>query len=133
MITVSYDAEHDAVVIEFKGNVDAPQAERALADLAKLLPEGKGGFMVLTDYTGVGAMEPEVEGAIVKTMEFFNARGVTDVVRVLPNPDWDFGFSILSRAHYSKRVAFHVLRTRKEAETFIRRAARARRRTASTR
>lgn len=123
MIDIDYDAEQDAVVIEFKGNVDAPQAERAFSDLEKMLPKGKGGFRVLTDYTEVDAMEPEVEAEIVKTMDFFNARGVSEVYRVLPDPDWDFGFSILSRAHYSKQVVVHVLRSRKEAETLLRRTA----------
>jgi hypothetical protein len=123
MINVNYDAEHNAVVIEFRGNVDAAQAERALSDLDKVLPKGKGGFRLLSDFSAVDVMEPEVEGEIQKTMEFFSARGVSEVFRVLPDPDWDIGFNVMSRARYSKQVKIHTLRSRKEAEALLRGAA----------
>jgi hypothetical protein len=122
MINLNYDAEHNAVIFEFKGNVDAPQAERALAELDKVLPRDKGGFRVLADYSAVEVMEPEVEGEIKKTMEFFSARGVTEVFRVLPDPDWDIGFSVMSREHYAKGVKIHTLRLRREAEAMLKAA-----------
>jgi hypothetical protein len=121
MINVDYDAEHHTVVLEFKGNVDAPQAEHALAELDRVL-RGKTGFRVLSDYSAVDVMEPEVEGEIKKTMEFLSARGATEVFRVLPDPDWDIGFNVMSREHYSKHVKIHTLRSRPEAEALLRAA-----------
>ncbi|MFI5362578.1 MAG: hypothetical protein ACHQ49_11465 [Elusimicrobiota bacterium] len=115
MVNVDYDAEHNAVLIAFEGEIDAAQAVRSFSVLEQVLPKGRGGFKVLADFSSVDAMEPEVEGVIVKAMEFLNAQGVAEVVRVLPDPDLDIGFDIMSRAHYSKRVRIQTVRSREEA------------------
>lgn len=120
MIKVDYDAEHNALIVVFEGNVDAAQAEWAFSDLERILPKGKRGFRLLSDYSAVEAMDPEVEGAVLKAMDFVNAHGVEEIVRVLPDPEMDLGFDILSRLHYSKSVRIHTVRSRAEAQAILR-------------
>ena len=120
MINVSYDAEYNAVVVEFVGNVDAAQTKRLFLELDKILPKGRKGFKLLSDLSAVDTMEPEVENELGKAMEYFNARGVLEVFRVLPDPDLDIAFSVLSGAHYAKGVRIHTVRSREEARMLLR-------------
>ena len=41
--------------------------------------------------------------------------GITDIIRVFPDPNMDFGFEIMERERFSKQVQFHTVRTRDEA------------------
>src|SRR5258708_959662 len=102
MINVKYDDKHNAVVLEFKGNVDAVQAEKSFADLDKVLPKHGKGFALLTDFSSVESMEPAIKPVIEEAMELFDAMWVTEVLRVLPDPAMDIGFNILTLSHYSK-------------------------------
>lgn len=120
MVKVSYDDEHNTVIIEFEGNIDAAQAKQFFSDLEKVLPKPGKGFKLLTDFSSVQTMELAVKDEIKKAMGLFNAQGVTEILRVLPNPDLDIGFNIMSRSHYSKEVKVLTLRSRKEAEERLR-------------
>jgi hypothetical protein len=119
MIKVSYDAEHNAVVIVFEGEIDAAQVENAFIDIEMIMPRCSKGFKVLADFSPVSATEPEVQGELEKAMDLFNAQGVTEILRVLPDPDLDIGFDIMSRSHYSRQVQIHTLRSMDEARAFL--------------
>jgi len=119
MINVNCDAEHNAVIVEFEGNVDAAQAERSFSQLEELLPMVGQGFKLLVDYSSVETMEPEVEGEVAKAMDLLNERGVREIVRVLPDPDSDFGFEVLSSRHYSPQVRIHTVRSREAGNSWL--------------
>ena len=115
MVKVSYDDEHNTVIIEFEGNIDAAQAESFFSDVEKVLPKPGKGFKLLTDFSSVQTMELAVKDEIKKAMGLFNARGVTEILRVLPDPDMDIGLNIMSRSRYSQDVKIVTLRSREEA------------------
>jgi len=115
MVKVSYDDEHNTVIIEFEGNIDIAQAERFFSDIEKVLPKPGKGFKLLTDFSSVQTMELAVKDEIKKAMGLFNARGVTEILRVLPDPDMDIGLNIMSRSRYSQDVKILTLRSREEA------------------
>src|SRR5437773_3229947 len=120
MIKVSYNQEHNTVIIEFQGNIDATQAEQFFFDIEKVLPKHGKGFKLLTDFSSVDTMELEVQRAIKKAMEFFNARGVSEILRVIPDPAMEIGFNAMSASRYSKEVKVHTLRSRQEARAHLR-------------
>ena len=120
MVKVSYDREHNTVIIEFEGNIDASQAEKVFPDLEKILPKHGKGFKLLTDFSSVQTMELKVKAAIEKAMEIFNAQGVTEIIRVIPDPALDIGLNIMSRSHYSRDVKVLTLRSRGEAQARLR-------------
>jgi anti-anti-sigma regulatory factor len=119
MIKVQYDAVDKAVVIDFQGVIDAAQARGSYAELERILPRDKTGFKLLIDLTGVDQMEPDVEDELKKAMDLANARGVREIFRVMPDPDLDIGFEIMSHAHLSPQVRVHVLRSRRRAEALM--------------
>lgn len=116
MIKFHYDPEHNAVVIEFAGHIDVAQVERYYPEMLKVIPKGVKGFKLLTDFTLVEEMDAQVQGIIKKIMDILNERGVTEIIRVVPDPEKDFGFNIMSAFHYSKKVKIVVLPSREEAE-----------------
>jgi len=84
MIKVRYDDQHNTVILEFEGDVDAAQTERIFSDFEKVLPKPGKGFTLLADFSSVQSMELPVKHNIEKAMELFSARGVTEIIRVLP-------------------------------------------------
>ncbi|MCR4337315.1 MAG: STAS domain-containing protein [Candidatus Omnitrophica bacterium] len=116
MIKASYDPEYNVVIVEFEGRIDAAQAEQFFSDIEKVLPKHGKSFKLLTDLSLLQSMDPNVRGTIKKAMDFFNAKGVTQVVRVIPHPDQDIGFKIMSLFHYSKEVEILTVQSRGEAQ-----------------
>lgn len=115
MIKTTYDAKYNAVVIEFAGKVNAAQAEQNLLDIPRAIPKNKKSFNVLVDLSELESMDLTVQGPITKAMDLLNARGVAVVVRVIPDPAKDIGFSILSVFHYSRKVKILTVESRKAA------------------
>lgn len=117
MTKTHYDSKRNIVTVELEGNVDGTQAERFLSDIHQVLPKCGKGFTLLTDLSGVKHMDAGVKEAVKKGMDLFNERGVTRILRVIPDPAQDIGFSIMSLFHYSKTVKFVTVQSREEAET----------------
>ena len=119
MVKVKYDRKRNTVIVEFEGNVDVGQAKQFFADLEKTRPEPEKDFKLLTDFSLVDAMEFNVKREIEKAMDLFNAQGVTEIIRVIPDPNMDIGFNLMSASHYSKQIKVHTLRSRQEAEALL--------------
>ena len=119
MVKVRYDRERNTVIVEFEGNVDAEQAKQFFADLEKVRLKLENDFKLLTDFSLVDTIEFSVKGEIEKAMDLFNAQGVTEVIRVIPDANMDIGFNLMSASHYSKQIKVHTLRSRQEAEAYL--------------
>jgi anti-anti-sigma regulatory factor len=119
MVKVKYDRERNTVIVEFEGNVDAEQAKQFFADLEKVRPKPERDFTLLTDFSLVDTMEFSVKSEIEKAMDLFNAQGVTEIIRVIPDANMDIGFNLMSASHYSKQIKVHTLRSRQEAEALF--------------
>src|SRR6478672_4993564 len=119
MVKVRYDGKRNTVIVDFEGNVDAGQAKQFFADLEKVRPKLEKDFKLLTDFSLVDTMEFSVKREIEKAMDLFNAQGVTEIIRVIPDANMDIGFSLMSAAHYSKQIKVHTVRSRQEAEAHL--------------
>ena len=80
------------------------------------LPEG---FRLLTDLTGLEAMDSACLPHIKRAMDLGNKKGVALVVRVVPDPHKDIGFNILSIFHYRRGVRIVTVKTVQEAVTIV--------------
>lgn len=116
MIKVRDDRPHDAVIVEFEGDIDLAQAQRSFGDLRKLVAKHGKGFKVLVDFTSVATMDVDVEREIKEAMKYFNAKGVGEIIRVLPDPAVAVGFNYISRFFYSKDVKLANFTSREQAQ-----------------
>jgi len=117
MIKFVYDPQLRALVLDYAGPIDAAQVWQLYSDLQKAVPQYGQGFRVLSDFSSVRAVSPDIREPLKKIMDFLNAQGVSEIIRIIPDPEHDIGFNILSLFHYSKSVSFLTVSSRQEAES----------------
>ena len=115
------DAPRNLVRIQYLGHVTAAGMAACAKEVERLLPELKAGFTVLTDLTGLEAMELDCVPHLTRVMDLSKARGVGTVVRIIPDPDKDIGFNILSIIHLRRGVKIITCETFAEAERALNR------------
>jgi hypothetical protein len=63
--------------------------------------ELSAGFRLLSDLSAVEFLEKDCDKEIARAMELFDEKGVSLVVRVIPDPSKDIGLKILALFHYA--------------------------------
>ena len=104
MFEVDADKSSNLLKISFSGHVDPEQAARSVEKVRAFLAEMTEGFRLLTDMSGLDAMDIGCTPHIRKAMDLCNKKGIALVVRVIPDPRKDIGFNILSIFHYRRGV-----------------------------
>jgi hypothetical protein len=116
MIIVETDIERELLTVTYCGKVVpgefGPALERIREGLGKLEP----GFRLLTDLGGLEAMDVSCAPLIDEAMDLIDCRGVSLVVRIVPDPRKDIGFGVMSLFHYGKDVNVVTVETVEEAE-----------------
>ena len=104
MFQVSADQSGRTVTMSFSHHVAAEEMQRCLGTFRDVLSNTQPGFQILTDLTGLDSMEPECSTFVAEMMELCNSHQVKAVVRVIPDPQKDIGFTLLSHFHYGPDV-----------------------------
>jgi hypothetical protein len=104
MIKLSHDEKRNIVTLKYEGNVDVREAKELYLKLQTLIPKCPRGFKLLADLSLVDNIKKEVLPVIKKIMDLLNQHGISEVIRIIPDPDKDIGFNILSIFHYAKDV-----------------------------
>lgn len=105
--------------LSFIGRVRAEELEHSRQELAVLLADLPAGFRVLTDLSRLESMDLACEAEIGRTMELCDQKGVSTVVRVVPEPQRDIGFNILTAFHYKHRVPAATCESMEEAARLL--------------
>ncbi len=104
MLQIEADEPERLLRVTFGGRVDPEELkggyERVHALLAKMPP----GFRLLVDLSGLESMDLSCAMQIGRTMDLFDEKGVSQIVRILPDPRKDIGLNILSLFHYGSHV-----------------------------
>ena len=104
MFTVEFDQPRNLLVIRYSDHVGPDETERALAEMRLALDSVKRGFRLLADLTALQSMDVLCAPHIESAMDMCNGKGVTDVVRIIPDPRKDIGMQIMSYFHYDGHV-----------------------------
>jgi hypothetical protein len=64
----------------------------------------KPGFFLLTDLSNLESMEASCAPEVGAIMDLCSERGMLTVVRVIPDPNKDIGFDLISRFHLPPQV-----------------------------
>lgn len=119
MTAAQIDKASNVLKLSFTGEVKVTEARQALQEIKRLVGELQPGFRLLTDLTGLASMEQECVPEISKTMDLLNQKGVSLVVRVIPDPHKDIGFNIMSLFHYRHGLRIVTCDTIKQAEQVL--------------
>jgi hypothetical protein len=115
MVLVTANKIKQLLVFAFAGHVQADQIVESTKDAAALMTTLEPGFRVLADLTSLDSMTVDCAPEIAKVMDLCASGGVKLIVRVIPDPAKDVGFSILSRFHYPNKPHAIVCKTLSEA------------------
>ncbi len=110
------DPDRQVLRIHFRGHVTGAQMNDELDRLHDSLARFAAGFRMITDLTDLETMELDCVPHVTRMMDLCLQSGVGQVVRVIPDPEKDIGFTLLSLTHYRGKVPIATCRTRTEAE-----------------
>jgi anti-anti-sigma regulatory factor len=119
MIEIENDNAKNLFTIRYHGRVDADETEQWLAPMQAGVAKLRSGFALLVDLTDLESMDLGCAPHIREMMEFCNGRGVSTVVRVIPDPRRDIGMEIMSRFHYAGNVRIVTCATIEEATKIL--------------
>ena len=117
--TVEVDAENNLLAIRYRHHVKAPAVEHCAAEVEALLKTLPSGFRLLVDFTDLESMEVACAPQLERIMELCNERGVSAVVRIIPDPKRDIGLQIMSRFHYGPEVEIKTCQRQEEAAEIL--------------
>jgi GYF domain 2 len=117
--TAEVDTENNLLAIRYRHHVKAPAVEHCAAEVEALLKALSPGFRLLVDFTDLESMEVACAPHLERIMELCNERGVSAVVRIIPDPKRDIGFQIMSRFHYGPDVQIKTCQSRDEATEIL--------------
>ena len=119
MILVETDVERNLLTVTYCGHVEPSEFEPALGKIREGLAKLEPGFRLLTDLSGLESMPASCAPYIDKAMDLTDCAGVSEVVRIVPDPKKDIGFQVMSYFHYGANVAIVTVETLEEAMTAL--------------
>jgi anti-anti-sigma regulatory factor len=117
--TVESDAEGGLLVIRYRDRVVAEDVECCTEEVADALAIMPSGFRLLVDLTGLESMDVACVPHLEKIMKLCNAKGVSGVVRVVPDKRRDIGLQIMSYFHYGPNVRIFTCKNMDEATAIL--------------
>lgn len=110
------DVARNLVRIAFRGHVTAESMKACQERSATLQAGLKPDFTVVTDLSELDSMDIDCVGDLTRMMETARTHGVGTVIRVIPDPDKDIGFNLLSIVHYRGGVRIITCESAAEAQ-----------------
>ena len=115
MFELQIDIPKNLACLAYRDCVKPDEVKLCAEQFESRLPELSAGFRLLTDLTGLEAMDVGCAPHVRRIMELCNARGIGLVVRVIPDPKKDIGLSIMSLFHYRRDLRILTFETVAEA------------------
>jgi anti-anti-sigma regulatory factor len=101
-----YDAiankQGNLLIIQYSGTVNRKETGKCVELVRSLIPGLKPGFTVITDLGRLTHMDFDCAQDLGTVMDMCNNAGVAYIRRVVPPPDADIGWNIISRFHYDE-------------------------------
>lgn len=119
MYSIKLSDNGNRLDISYGDHFDLRQGEQFYKELQEIALRLKNGFLVLANLSSLEKMDLDAHVFIEKAMDLLNKKGVSKVVRIIPDDTKDIGFKILSIFHYSSKVAIHTYRSYQEAEEHL--------------
>lgn len=119
MFTIEFEQSRNLLVIRYSDHVGPDETERALGEMRLKLTNVERGFRLLADLTDLRSMDIACAPHIESAMDMCDEKGVSQVVRIIPNPKQDIGMQIMSHFHYGGDVRIVTCESADEAMRFL--------------
>lgn len=115
MFYVDFDKSKNLLKLRIEHDFNEQEAKQWLEQIEASLDNVQPGFKILTDLRDVRTIDESTVQYIDHVMDLCNQKGVSKVVRVIPNSSKDIGFNIMSIFHYSHGIPIITCPTMVEA------------------
>ena len=113
------DSAQELMVVHYAGEVTEAESVQGLKDATDVLAQMENGFRLLVDMTELQRMDVGCAPYIEKVMDLCQIKGVTEIVRVIPDPRRDIGMQIMSQFHYDSSVRIITCETVAQAREIL--------------
>lgn len=120
MVAFEIDPPQNLLVVRYRGAVGPDETKRGPEEAQAALTKLQSGFRLLADLTELQSMDVACAPHIEQVMALCNEKGVSTVVRVIPDPTRDIGLQIMSLFHYRGDVQIVTCETLNEAQDILR-------------
>jgi len=90
--------------MSYSQHIGAEEMKRCLGTVRDLMEHLKHGFLLLTDLSNLESMDASCAPDLGALMNLCSAKGMSTVLRVIPDPDKDIGFDLISHFHHDSSV-----------------------------
>ena len=104
MIVCHADKSGRVLTISHSQHVGVEEVRRTFGAVRSLIENLKPGFLLLTDLTSLKSMDIDCAPELGAIMELCSERGVSTVIRVIPDRNKDIGLDLISRFHLHPHV-----------------------------
>jgi hypothetical protein len=115
MFVIETDTTKQLLVLSIAGTVSVDESRETVSRVREKLEEIPPGFVCLVDFRWLESMAAGSAPFIAQIMDALAAKGVSAVVRVMPDPHRDIGLNILSPFHYGPKVRLMTFQTLADA------------------
>lgn len=115
MYLATIDGKREVLHLVFAGRVTVEEARSCREEVTALAATLKPGFRLLTDLCALGEMDYACSDEIRAVMDELARRGLSEIVRIIPDQKRDIGFMVMSYFHYGKGVKIHTVDSLGEA------------------
>jgi len=115
MVLATSNKARQLLCVSYVERVGAGDLDRSREDVNTLLAELGPGFRLLADLSRLDVMETACATELGQFMDLMDQSGVSQVVRVIPDPKKDIGMNILTILHYRHRPRVVTCSTMTEA------------------
>ena len=119
MFLVASNKVKQLLFVSYIGQVHPAEVAESKEDIRVLLAELPSGFRLLADLSQLGTMDLDCLPEIGSIMELLDQGGVSQIVRVIPAPEQDIGFNILTIFHYPHHPRIITFKSLAEAGKFL--------------
>lgn len=119
MVLVTSNRAKQLLCLRYIERVRLGDLECTRQDIEALVSELGPGFGLLTDFSQLEAMDLDCAPELGRLMEFFDHKGVSMIVRVIPDPNKDMGMNILALFHYRNHPQFATCKNLSQAAEYF--------------
>ncbi|HEX4141825.1 MAG TPA: hypothetical protein VHY09_15865 [Candidatus Methylacidiphilales bacterium] len=115
MISYSVDESGRILSLNYSRRVTRQEVDDLLDTCRNHLDNLRPGFLMFSDLTNLESMDAACAEGLGTIMELLSERGISVVLRIIPDPSKDIGLNLISLFHYRKPVRVHTLANVAEA------------------
>jgi len=115
MFLCNADKSGRVLALSYGRHVGVEEMRRGVEAVRALMDNLKPGFLLLADLSTLESMDASCAPELGAIMDLCREKGVSTVLRVIPDRNKDIGFNLISRFHYHAKVKTETYESLSEA------------------